>query len=441
MWMIELLTHPASIIALCVFVVAYIFVLTEEIHELKKSKPVIIGAGLIWICVAIVVHQAGMDPELLHDSVHETISEYGSLFLFLLVAMTYISALQERQVFEALRSKLISSGLSYRQLFWVTGTLAFFISPVADNMTTALVMGAVVMALAPNNRAFVAASFVNVVSAANAGGAFSPFGDITTLMVWQAGHIPFFDFLKIFLPSVAAYVIPAACMSLFIEKGAPEKLPVDIPMKRGAKRIILLGFLTLATAVSFEQLLELPSFLGMMLGLGVLMIFGFYLHRTDEKEDFDVHKLMDGTEWDTLLFFFGIIFCISGLGFLGYLEFASNHLYGSIGIETTNIIMGLISAVVDNIPLMFAVLQMDPDMNEFQWLLVTLTLGTGGSMLSIGSAAGVALMGLSKGRYTFLGHLKYTPYLLIGYFCAIAVHYWVNADLIDLPQINPAQEP
>lgn len=423
-----MLTHPAAYMAIIVFVLSYLFVLLEEKTSFRKSKPVMIAAALIWGLVSYVVHDIGMDTEDLREAVDDTIAEYGSLMMFLLAAMTFISALQERQVFDALRSKMIGAGWNYRILFWATGALAFLLSPVADNMTTALVLGAIVMALIKDDAKLVTLFMVNVVNAANAGGAFSPFGDITTLMVWQAGKIEFFDFFVLVIPSLACFLVPTALMSLAVPKTRPEALVMDIPMKEGGKSLIALGLLTIITAIAFEQLLELPSYLGMMLGLGVLLSFSYMLQRRSvRREDgFDVFSLMHDTEWDTLLFFFGVIFCISGLGYLGYLDVASLHLYGTIGADHSNILIGAASALIDNIPLMFAVLSMNPDMSSFQWELLTLALGTGGSLLSIGSAAGVALMGSSKGQYTFLSHLKWTPVLLLGYAAGIAVHFLWN---------------
>ncbi len=423
-----LITHPASYVAIFIFALSYIFVLTEEKTSFRKSKPVMIGAALIWALVSFVVHDKGMDTEDLHDAVNETIAEFGSLMLFLLVAMTYISALQERQVFDALRSRMVQSGWNYKRLFWATGVMAFVLSPLADNMTTALVMGAIVMALIKDDAKLVTLFMVNIVNAANAGGAFSPFGDITTLMVWQAGKVEFFDFLVLLLPAIICFVIPAAIMTLWVPNTSPEKMVMNIPIKTGGKRIIVLGLLTIACAITFEQVLELPSFLGMMLGLGVLLSYGYFLQKKAiRREDgFDVFALMDDTEWDTLLFFFGVIFCISGLGYLGYLELLSNSLYGEIGVNAANIFIGAASSLIDNIPLMFAVLSMNPDMSEFEWQLLTLALGTGGSLLSIGSAAGVALMGTARGQYTFIGHLKWFPALVLGYGAAIGAHYLLN---------------
>jgi Na+/H+ antiporter NhaD/arsenite permease-like protein len=423
-----ILNHPMSWVAVIVFIIAYIFVIIEEKIEMRKSKPVLIAAGVIWALVAYIVHDIGMDSEDLHDAVNETLADYAGLLLFLLTAMTYISALEERQVFDSLRSKMVQGGYSYRTLFWMTGLLAFFLSPIADNMTTALVAGSIAMALIRDNPKLLVLFLVNIVCAANAGGAFSPFGDITTLMVWQSGKIVFFDFFVLFIPSLISFVIPAALMTFFIPKAKPEPLSVSIPLKDGAKGIIALGLLTITMAVIFEHYLGLPSFMGMMLGLGFLFLYSYSLQaKAKSREDgFDAFSLMHATEWDTLLFFFGVIFCISGLGYLGHLDVLSESLYGHLGAGFSNIVIGLSSAVIDNIPLMFTVISMEPDMSEFQWLLVTLTLGTGGSLLSIGSAAGIALMGLSKGQYTFLSHLKWTPLIIIGYGAGIMAHYWIN---------------
>ncbi len=141
--------------------------------------------------------------------------------------MTYINALDERNVFLALRAWLVSRGFTLRAVFWLTGLLAFFISPVADNLTTALLMGAVVMAVGGDNRKFVVVACINIVVAANAGGAFSPFGDITTLMVWQKGKVEFIEFFAIFIPSLINWLIPAVCMSFAVSKEKPEALQSD----------------------------------------------------------------------------------------------------------------------------------------------------------------------------------------------------------------------
>ena len=428
----EMIKNPWAIGALVVFVLSYIAVLFEEQTHLRKSKPVMLGAGLVWVCIAIMAPDYGVDHHTLRAAVFHGLEEYGSLLLFLLSAMTYIAALQNRLVFATLRGKLVSMGLNMRQIFWATGIFAFCLSPIADNLTTALVMGAVVMAVGANDPKFVAIACINIVNAANAGGAFSPFGDITTLMVWQAGHVEFFDFFPLFIPSLICFLVPAFIMNFFVNPHKPLAVKEKIKMKRGAKLIIFLGLSTIAMAVSFEQVLGLPPFLGMMTGMSLLMIAAYFIRKTGKSRDpkFDILEEVANAEWDTLLFFFGVIFSVGGLTFLGYLELVSNTMYDGIGYSATNIVMGFASAIIDNIPVMFAILSMDPHMDEFQWLLVTLTCGVGGSMLSIGSAAGVALMGVARGQYTFFRHLKWTPVIALGYAASIWAHFLVNDHLV-----------
>ncbi len=418
---------PAAYVCLVIFIVSYFFVMTEEKTDLRKSKPVMLGAGIIWVLIAWLAPGYGVPQEEVHNALMLGLEDYAGLFFFLLAAMTYISALEAGNVFEALRAWLVGQGFSYRALFWITGFIAFFLSPVADNMTTALVMGTVLMAVGAANPRFISLSFINVVVAANAGGAFSPFGDITTLMVWVSGRVEFLEFFALIVPSLANYLIPAAIMSVFLPKGQPAKLEEPVRMKRGAPIAILLFVTTIAMAISFEQVLHLPAFMGMMTGLSLLMFFAYFHRKTrGPEEEFDIFKNVAAAEWDTLLFFGGVIFSVGGLAFIGWLEVASGVMYGEWGATAANITLGAVSAFIDNIPVMFAILSMGPEMSHFQWLLITLTAGVGGSLLSIGSAAGVALMGASKGQYTFMSHLKWTPVIALGYFASIGAHFLVN---------------
>jgi NhaD family Na+/H+ antiporter len=400
--------------------------MAEEFTHLRKSKPVILAAGAIWAIIAIA-YGGSSHIEIVEETFRHGLLEYAELAFFLLVAMTYIAALEERDVFNSLKVWLIRKNFNYRQLFWITGVLAFFMSPLADNLTTALVLCAVVMAVGSASPKFISMACINIVVAANAGGAFSPFGDITTLMVWQAGKVEFFTFFALIIPSIVNYIIPAVIMSFFIGNERPTLAVENIEIKFGGKFIILLGVLTIATAVSFHNFFHLPPVLGMMTGLSYLLFFGYYIKRNENADKpYDVLENIAHIEWDTLLFFFGVIISVSGLGLIGYLELVSQFMYTDLGATNANILVGILSAIVDNIPVMFAVLSMDPSMPISQWLLATLTAGVGGSMLSIGSAAGVALMGQAKGYYTFFGHLKWAPVIAIGYFASIYVHILVN---------------
>jgi Na+/H+ antiporter NhaD/arsenite permease-like protein len=430
--MLDLTQSGFGYLALALFVIAYGLVIFEEPLHLRKSKPVLVAAGLIWALIGIAYTGAGM-PDVAKKAAEHMIYEYGELFLFLLVAITYVNTLEERRVFEVLRSKLTSRGLSYRQLFWLTGGAAFFLSGILDNLTTALVMGSVVLAIGKNSPKFMAIACISIVVAANAGGAFTPFGDITTLMVWQKGKLSFFEFFAIFLPSLINWLVPAILMTFGIPGETPKAVEDKVNMKPGAIGVILLFAMTIVTAVSFKNFLGLQPALGMMLGLGYLQVWSYVLQQKGKRADnsdmvLNSFKQIERVEWDTLLFFFGIIFAVGGLGVMGYLSLANNYLYGQWGPTVANITVGVLSAIVDNIPIMFAILTMDPAMSHGQWLLVTLTAGVGGSLLSIGSAAGVALMGLAQGRYTFGSHLKWTWAVALGYAASIAVHLVVNAD-------------
>ena len=423
---INLTTSYVGFLSLAVFFFAYALVMAEEFIHLRKSKPVIISAAVIWAIIAFYFAGDKSYSKEIEYALEHNVLEFAELFLFLLVAMTYINALEERKVFDVVRFQLTSRGYSFRQLFIFTGVITFFLSPIADNLTTALVMCSVLLACGKGNAKFISIGCINIVIAANAGGAYSPFGDITTLMVWQAGIVEFFTFFNIFIPSVVNYIIPAAIMYFFIPKDSPEISTEKVFMKRGGRVIIFLGLLTIFCAVNFHNFLHLPPMLGMMLGLGFLSLYSFYLKITHDpsvdENQFDFFRKIKNAEWDTLLFFFGVILSVGGLGFIGYLSLISEFLYDGLGATIANVIVGILSAIVDNIPVMFAIITMRPEMSIDQWLLVTLTTGVGGSLLSIGSAAGVALMGQARGHYTFFGHLKWTPVIFIGYVASIFVH-------------------
>jgi len=451
--LLDLTTHWGGVLSLLIFGVAYLLVMGEEVIHLRKSKPVIVAAGIIWVLVAIACIQAG-DTERANVAIRHDLLEFAELFLFLLAAMTFINTMEERGVFDLLRVLLVSRGLSLRQIFWVTGALAFLMSPVADNLTTALLMAAVVVAVGGSDHRFIALACINIVVAANAGGAFSPFGDITTLMVWQKGLVQFQQFFALFLPSLANWLVTACILSFAVSKGRPEPIKDRAELQHGAWVVVSLFFLTISMAVLSHNLLHLPPVIGMMTGLGFLKLYGYYLterdkaslqqvqlvessalgitamHRSAQErvlKPFDIYQHLQRAEWDTLMFFYGVIMCVGGLGAFGYLAVGSEWLYLGMGATTANVMVGLASAVVDNIPVMFAVLEMNPDMSHGQWLLVTLTAGVGGSLLSIGSAAGVAVMGSAKGVYTFFYHLKWIWAIALGYASSIAVHFWVNA--------------
>ena len=438
----SLVTSWVGQFSLICFLLAYTLVVFEEKLHLRKSKPVVLIGCFMWMLIGI--YEAGHGGGHAHEFVEELIAEIGELFFFLLVAMTYINTLDDRNVFQVLRANLLKKGFGFRKLFWATGGITFLLSPLADNLTSALLMSTVALACSAGNGKFIVPAFVNIVIAANAGGAWSPFGDITTLMVWTSGKVQTMEFAYLLLPSVVNWAIPALIMYQFIPDEYPPPSKAEVALKPGAKVIIALGILTVATAVSFHQFLHLPPFMGMMMGLGLLMFYSYYLKKwgetgwlnameSDEMRQahprMDIFKKVETVEFDTLLFFFGVLTAVGALQYLGHLALASSVLYESIGATTSNIVIGILSAIVDNIPVMYAVLKMDPAMGLDQWLLVTLTAGVGGSLLSVGSAAGVAVMGVDRKNYTFMSHLKWAPVIALGYIASIVTWWFVTTGL------------
>ena len=440
--LIDFTSSGYGLLALMVFAISYFFVITEDRFHLSKSKPVMVGAGVIWILVGLAYASQG-DQVTAGMALRKAILEYAELFLFLLSAMTFVHMMEERHLFLALRSWLISRDFSLRRVFWFTGGITFLLSPVADNLSAALLMGSVVMAVGGRTPAFVTLGCINVVVAANAGGVFSPFGDITSLMVWQAGHLNFSDFFWLLPSALINWIVPALILSLKIPDGPPQAAHLQQRMKQGALVVTGLFFATAALSVLIHAQLGLPPVLGMMTGLGILKVYGFYLshhdpmlremelrqHHADTLSNtrdikgdhiqvvrrFDIFRVVERASWDTLMFFYGVVLCVGGLATLGYLQLVSSELYGSLGTTSANLLVGLASALVDNIPIMYAILAMEQTLSTTQWLLVTLVIGTGGSLLSIGSAAGVALMGQASGIYTFRSHLRWSWAILLGY--------------------------
>jgi len=481
-----------GILSLLVFIAGYTAAIMEESvgHGFKKSIPITLAAGIIWVLVALGYRDKGHSLYFVTTAARHNLTEFVEVFLFLLCAMTFINTMHRLNVFNKLRWFLVESGFSYRSCFWITGLIAFWLSPIADNLTTAVLMGAVISNLGHGYDEYVAMCCVNIVVAANAGGAFSPFGDLTTLMVWQKGKVRLEEFPGLLAPAVVNWLVPAALMNRRIKDAVPPRVEGEVAVRLlpGAVEVILLFVATVFMTACFHSYAHLPPVLGMMTGLGMLKVYGWWrgraLDKWSEEEDdlsaepddedeeaaapssaggnprsprrvpghhasvgkgdahhspdgdgdvvkrrdhaLDIFKRLEQTEWDTLIFFYGVIMCVGGLGVMGYLSALSTFMYGNFGPNVANVALGALSAVIDNIPMTYAVLQTDPLMTTTQWLLLTLTAGVGGSLLSVGSAAGVGLMGVNSRRYTFRSHLRWTPAVALGYLASVVVHLAVN---------------
>ena len=413
---------------LFIFVVGYYFVAAEEKHAIDKAKPALFIGTFMFILVAIYYALNGLDLNLVHTEANHLILEIAGIFFFLFVAMTYIESLLHMGVFDRLKYNLISKGYTYRKLFWITGFLAFFISPVADNLTTALILSTVLITIEKTRKDFLVPGAINIVVAANAGGAWSPFGDITTLMAWTAGKGEFTDFLYLFPSAFLGFFITSFLLSRFVPNVVPnfdasnEKAP---KMHEGAKAVMTLGVLTIACAVLSHQLLHLPAMWGMMFGLALLKVYSYDLKKKYGVDHFNIFHSMAKIENNTLMFFFGILAAVGALYFIGWLGLAAVVYHPDVlGPTMANIGVGFLSAIVGKVPVLSAILKANPDMGVDQWMLVTMTAGVGGSLISFGSAAGVGVMGKMHGIYTFGSHMKYAWTILVGYIVSIAIWYF-----------------
>ena len=415
-----------GISALVIFVIGYYFVAMEEQYHIDKAKPALFVGTFMFILVAIYYALNHLNMNLVHIQVEHLILEISEIFFFLFVAMTYIETLIHMNVFERLKYNLVSKGYNYRKLFWLTGILAFFISPIADNLTTALILSTVLITIEREKKEFLVPGAINIVVAANAGGAWSPFGDITTLMAWTAGKGQFADFLFLFPASVGGYLITAFLLSRFVPKTHPEfdAAKESAPeLMKGSMVVVGLGVFTIVCAVLSHQLLHMPAMWGMMFGLAVLKLTTYFLKRK-YNSTLNVFESMSKIENNTLLFFFGILAAVGALYFIGWLALAAVVYDPSVlGPTWSNIGVGFLSAIVDNVPVMSAVLKASPAMGLDQWMLVTLTAGVGGSLISFGSAAGVGVMGKLPGIYTFGSHMKYAWTIFIGYVVSVSIWY------------------
>ncbi len=415
--------YKIKLIITLIFLLCYILVILEEFIHIKKSEITIFFSSLMLI---ILILSKNSSFFYINSILNHFLHTYCELFLFLFVAMVYINSLKNLHFFDVITTKIILKKFSLKKIYFITGLSSFFISPLADNLTTALIMSSIILHIKNVDSSFVNLSCINIVIASNSGGAFSPFGDITTLMIWQSGVIKFAIFFKLFFPSLISFLIPSIIMSFYIKNRAIEPVmsaSCDLKVSLDVKIILVLFLFTISSAVFFQSYLNVSSVFGMMFGFSFLQIF--FLIKN--KPEFNLSNQIVNIEWETLLFFYGIMLCVISLDLVGLLKDLSYFLYCYSDNKTlANIFLGLLSAIIDNIPITFLVLNMKINMCDGQWLLLTYTVAAGGSILSIGSAAGIAVMGKAKKQYTFYSHFKWSWVILIGYFSGAVSHIILN---------------
>jgi Na+/H+ antiporter NhaD/arsenite permease-like protein len=411
------------------FVLCYLAIALEHPLGIDKSASALVGAGLLWTVFAIW----GGDPQGVAQGLNEALVSTAQIVFFLMGAMTIVEVVDAHDGFEVITSRINTQRLS--TLMWIVGFVTFFLSAILDNLTTTIVMVSLMKKLLDqrDDRLFFAGL---IVIAANAGGAWTPIGDVTTTMLWIGGQITALEIMKgLLLPSLVNLIVPLAVTSSMLGARAVASPARHSPVSKDAHAVFrrnLMFFLGLGILVLvpvFKTVTHLPPFMGILLGLGMLWAVGDLVHRKSddlEKQRLTIARALTRIDMSSLVFFIGILLAVATLEHTHILASLALWLDQTIGRQDIIVlVIGLVSAVVDNVPLvaasmgMFSLTQYPPD--GFLWEFLAYCAGTGGSILIIGSAAGVAAMGLEN--IDFGWYLKKISWLaLLGYLAGALVY-------------------
>ena len=411
-----------------VFVSCYAMIALEHPIKINKSATALIAAGLMWTLYSFV---SPLGVHAVVEQLTDKLAETAAVVFFLISAMTIVEVTDSHGGFEVITSRIKATRLS--TLLWIIGFIAFFLSAILDNMTTTIVMVALMKRLLKHHkhRLFFAGI---IVIAANAGGAWTPIGDVTTTMLWIGGQVSTVNIMKTtFLAAMVSLIIPLAMASFMLQGNvvAPDRVEQGGVSTTQLEKTIMffMGMGSLIFVPIFKAVTHLPPYLGILFALGVLWLVGDVLHRnksTQEKEHFTLSVALKRIDMASVVFFIGILLAVATLSANGMLPSLAKWLDVKVGNQSIIVvIIGLVSAIVDNIPLvaasmgMYPLAQFPPD--SFLWEFMAYCAGTGGSILIIGSAAGVAAMGLEKIEFFWYAR-RIAPLALVGYFCGIATY-------------------
>ena len=417
-----------------IFVLGYILIALEHPFKIDKAASALITGVLVWTLFVL----GGTDQHLIEEELFHHLSEISGILFFLLAAMTIVELIDAHEGFSIITDKITTKNRV--KLLWIISVLTFFFSAALDNLTTSIVMISLLRKLIDDkhDRWFFAGI---VVVTANAGGAWSPIGDVTTTMLWIGGQLTTMTIIKtLFIPSLVAMLVPVGILTFTMkgEVARPEKkeglehyIDPTTPFERNL--VFFLGVAGLLFVPVFKTLTHLPPFMGMMLSLGVLWTVTEVIHRSKNKEDksqLSVIGVLRKVDTASVLFFLGILLAVAGLQSAGHLAVMAGTLNDWFGgdIYAINIVIGLLSSIVDNVPLVAGSMGMYEiaEVGNFSqdgafWQFLAFCAGTGGSALIIGSAAGVAVMGLEK--IDFVWYLKKISILaLLGYFAGAGTY-------------------
>jgi Na+/H+ antiporter NhaD/arsenite permease-like protein len=419
-----------------VFVVAYAAIALEHPLKINKSASALVGAGILWTIYAL----STADHHLVSHQLGESLMGTAQIAFFLMGAMTIVEVVDAHNGFEVITKRIRTEKLS--SLMWLVGFVTFFLSAVLDNLTTTIVMISLMRKLLSNHadRLFFAGI---IVIAANAGGAWSPIGDVTTTMLWIGGQITSINIItSVFLPAVISLLVPLS-ITAWVLRGKLVESPEHVEMDHGLKTtefernvMFCMGIGVLVAVPAFKTITHLPPFLGILFGLGILWLVGDLIHRHKEdeyKQHLTLAHALSKIDLSSLVFFVGILLAVATLEHTHILSSLAQWLDHEIGrLDVIVVVIGLVSAIVDNVPLVAAAmgmydLQTYPT-DHFLWEFLAYCAGTGGSILIIGSAAGVAAMGLEKIHF-FWYVKKISGLALIGYLAG-AITYVVQYQLM-----------
>ena len=420
---------------IAIFVLTYAAIAFEHPLKINKSATALIGAGLLWTLYAL----GTPDIKSLEAAMGESLMSTAQIVFFLMGAMTIVEVVDAHDGFEVITSKIRTTKLS--TLMWLVGFVTFFLSAILDNLTTTIVMVSLMKKLLDkrDDRLFFAGL---IVIAANAGGAWTPIGDVTTTMLWIGGQVTALEIMKgLFIPSMINLLVPLA-VTAWVLRGRVVEAPArevnegQIQTTAFERQLMFyMGLGILVAVPAFKTITHLPPFLGILLGLGLLWLVGDLIHREKADEDkahLTLVSALTRIDMSSILFFVGILLAVASLEHAHILTDVAQWLNDVVGrLDIIVMLIGLVSAVVDNVPLVAASMGMysltDYPADSFLWEFMAYCAGTGGSILIIGSAAGVAAMGLEK--IDFIWYLKKISFLaLLGYFGG-AIFYIVEYQL------------
>ena len=406
-----------------IFVLTYAAIAFEHPIKINKSATALIGAGLLWTVYAI----SGPEVKVVEAAMGESLMATAQIVFFLMGAMTIVEVVDAHNGFSVITSRIRTTQLS--SLMWLVGFVTFFLSSILDNLTTTIVMVSLMKKLLDkrDDRLFFAGM---IVIAANAGGAWTPIGDVTTTMLWIGGQVTTVEIMKgLFIPSMINLLVPLAVTAYMLRGRLVQAPPRDVSTGQiettafERQLMFFMGLGILVAVPAFKTITHLPPFLGILFGLGLLWLVGDLMHRQkldEDKEHLSLVSALTRIDMSSILFFVGILLAVASLEHAHILTAVAQWLNDVVGrLDVIVILIGLVSAVVDNVPLVAASMGMyslaDYPTDSFLWEFMAYCAGTGGSILIIGSAAGVAAMGMEK--IDFLWYMKKISFLaLLGYF-------------------------